>query len=546
MTLSALGDSAIVMVLGETVDEVMVARVRALAAAVAHHRPRGVVDILPAFASVTVFYDPMAAGGFAKLRADLEVIAARAEEVVVSVVPRRIEIPVCYGDEFGPDLPEVAAQHGMTAAEVIALHAAPDYLVQAIGFVPGFPYLGGMVERLTTPRRSTPRREVPAGSVGIGGMQTGVYPFATPGGWNLIGRTPLRMFDPARAEPSLVRVGDQVRFQPIARSEFQARALESVTEAEARSSDMVPGVEVVQPGMFTTVQDLGRAGHRAEGVVLSGAADPFALRIANLLVGNPADAAGLECTLIGPELIILHDTVVALAGAEFGDLPRWRPIPVKAGTRLKLGSARRGCRGYLAFAGGLGVNRVLGSRSTHVRARLGGFAGRPVQAGDVLPVPSVPRIVTDHWQIDERIVPPYSNTPTVRVVRGPQAAEFGPEFHGATFTVTPQADRMGARLKGPALARKSGGELRSSAVAPGTVQVPPDGQPIVLLADAQTLGGYPQIAHVITVDLPLVAQLRPGDTVRFCVVPLDEAHEHLRVREHALAMLREGLAQKVR
>jgi antagonist of KipI len=310
------------------------------------------------------------------------------------------------------------------------------------------------------------------------------------------------------------------------------------------TGDAVHGIEVIRAGMFTTVQDLGRSGHRAQGVVLSGAADAFALRLANLVVGNGENTAGLEFTLVGPELKFLHDTLVALGGADFGVLPRWRPVRIRAGTQLKFGMARSGYRGYLAFAGGLDVAPVLGSRSTYVRAGLGGLAGRPLRDGDILPVPDVPRLLGDHWRIDERIVPPYSNEPTIRVMRGAQADEYGAEFFSARYTVTPQADRMGVRLRGPALARSSTHDLLSSPVAPGTVQVPPDGQPIVLLADAQTIGGYPQIAHVIAVDLPLIAQLRPGDPLRIREVSLEEAHQVAVAREHAIAILREGLAQK--
>lgn len=556
MILSPLGDAAVVLTLGDIVDEAMSARVRALAAAINHHPPRGVTDVVPAFASVAVFYDPVHTGGFSRLRAELESIAARAELAVVSVEPRRIEIPVCYGGEYGPDLEAVAAHAGTTVGEVVALHSAGDYLVHAIGFVPGFPYLGGLSPRLATPRRATPRRLVPAGAVGIGGEQTGVYPLATPGGWNLIGRTPTRLFDPAREEPALLRAGDRVHFKPIPTGSFPPGGSDRLSESPERTGGSAraterpaqtgvrSGIEVIRAGMFTTVQDLGRGGHRAEGVVLSGAVDAFALRLANLVVGNAESAAGLEFTLVGPELKFRHDTVVALGGADFGVLPRWRPVRIPAGTRVKFGAAQHGYRGYLALAGGLDVAPVLGSRSTYVRAGLGGVDGRPLRDGDFLPVPEVSRLLGDHWRIDERIVPPYSKDPTVRVTRGAQAGEYGPEFFATRYTVTPQADRMGVRLRGPALVRSTTQELLSSPVAPGTVQVPPDGQPIALLADAQTIGGYPQIAHVIGVDLPLVAQLRPGDTLSFREVTLEEAHELAVAREHALAILREGLAQK--
>lgn len=546
MTLLPLGDSALVVVLGELIDEAMAARVRALAAELVHHPPAGVVDIVPAFASVAVFYDAAHIGTYDRLCADVEAAVERAEAAVVSVSGRRIEVPVQYGGESGPDLEAVAAHTGLKPAEVASLHSGPDYLVHAIGFAPGFPYLGGLPERLVVPRRPTPRAQVQAGSVGIGGAQTGVYPISTPGGWHIIGRTPLRLFDPAREEPALLKPGDRVKFRPISAEEYQAHLqAEPVAESLTPDAESAPGVRVIRAGMFTTVQDLGRVGFRSSGVVLGGASDSFAARLANLLVGNPETAAALEFTLVGPELEFLHDTVIAIAGAEFEALPRCQPIQMAAGSRLRLGAARSGYRGYLAIAGGIAVPPLLGSRSTHVRAVFGGLAGRPLRDGDCLPVPhSVPRL-SGRWRIDERILPAYSSAPVVRVVAGAERAEFGSEFFTEEFKVSAQSDRMGLRLAGPEVVRTSNRELLSSAVAPGTIQVPPDGRPIVLLSDAQTIGGYPRIAHVIGVDLPLVAQLRPGDRIRFREVSLEEAHVLALAREHAIAMLREGLAQKL-
>jgi antagonist of KipI len=297
--------------------------------------------------------------------------------------------------------------------------------------------------------------------------------------------------------------------------------------------------------MMSTIQDLGRRGHRAHGVPLSGAADPFAARLVNLLVGNPEGAAVIEFTLVGPELKFSADTVIAIGGGEFGPLPRWRPVLVRSGTTIKLGSARNGCRGYLAVAGAIDVPPVLESRSTYARAEMGGFHGRALADGDDLPVRLLHREVRNHWRIDERILPEYSSAPRVRVVRGQNAGEFDDGWRQSTFRVSPQSDRMGIRLNGSVLARSVSRDLFSLPVAPGTVQVPPDGQPIVLLADAQTIGGYPQIAHVISVDLPLMAQVRPGDTVRFQFVTLEEAREHMIARERAIGLLREGLAEKL-
>jgi len=304
------------------------------------------------------------------------------------------------------------------------------------------------------------------------------------------------------------------------------------------------GVIVQRAGMFTTVQDLGRRGYRAVGVPLSGAMDDFALRVANLLVGNPEDTAALEYTMVGPELVFECDTLVAAGGGDFGALPLWQPAIARAGEPVKFTASRRLCRGYLAVAGGFAVEPVLGSRSTYVRAGFGGCRGRALRDGDVLPVLHLARHSVGQWHLDERILPAYSAAPEVRVVRGAQAEEFGGALFGAEFKVSPQSDRMGVRLAGPRLARARDTELVSATVAPGTIQVPPDGQLIVLMADAQTIGGYPQVAHVIRVDLPLIAQLRPGDAVRFREVTLGEAHELALAREQTLGILRDGLARK--
>jgi antagonist of KipI len=270
------------------------------------------------------------------------------------------------------------------------------------------------------------------------------------------------------------------------------------------------------------------------------------MRVANLLVGNPEDAPGLEITLTGPELEFSEAAWVALCGARFEGAPAWRPFRAEAGARLRLGRRLQGCRAFLSVAGGFEVDRVLGGRGTFTAAGFGGFQGRALRAGDVLRTAPSTRAPAGHWTIDERILPQYSTEPGVRVVPGLHAGDFGDALFSGRFAVTAQSDRMGIRLKGPALERPGGGDLVSAAVAPGTVQVPPDGNPIVLMADAQTLGGYPRAAHVVAVDLPLLAQLAPGDGVRFVSSTLAEAHALIHAREHDLGLLRQGLAEKMR
>jgi inhibitor of KinA len=222
MMLAPLGDSAVVLTVGLGMDDELMGRVRVIAADLERDPPRGVVDIVPAFGTLTVFYDLRLAGDFARFCAEIEKRAVRAGAALAQSDARIVEVPVCYGGDFGPDLGDVAANARIDPGQVIALHSGGSYVVQAIGFAPGFGYLGGLPEKIYTPRRATPRTIVPAGSVGIGAKLTAVYPFASPGGWNIIGRTPLRTFDPNRTEPALLRVGDHVRFRAITGEEFAA------------------------------------------------------------------------------------------------------------------------------------------------------------------------------------------------------------------------------------------------------------------------------------------------------------------------------------
>jgi antagonist of KipI len=305
-------------------------------------------------------------------------------------------------------------------------------------------------------------------------------------------------------------------------------------------------VTVLRSGMLTTVQDLGRRGHLAEGVPIGGAADPFAIRVANLLVGNAEDSPALEITLTGPELEFQVAAWIAVCGARFEDVPPWKPVRVGAGDRITFGKRVQGCRAYLSISGGFDVEAIMGGKGTFLAAGIGGFQGRALRDGDVLRSIPSERQLTGHWSLDERMFPRYSREPTVRVMPGTHAAEFGDTLYSGRFGVTARSNRMGIRLDGDKLARTGGADLVSSAVAAGTIQVPPDGNPIVLMADAQTLGGYPRVGHVATVDIPLLAQLAPGDGVRFTRTTVSESHALSHAWEHGLALLRQGLASKVK
>jgi len=316
-------------------------------------------------------------------------------------------------------------------------------------------------------------------------------------------------------------------------------------------------IRVLRPGLLTTVQDLGRWGKQRYGVVVGGAMDTFALRMANLLVGNEEGAAALEVTLLGPALRFEQEAIVALCGGEFrataGDvaLPTWRPVFIERGSVLTCGSATCGCRGYLAIAGGIDVPIVLGSRSTYLHGKFGGHEGRALREGDLLNIAHSTLAGSRTpcaWRVGS-VAPAYDDHPTIRVILGSEfdwlSSQCQEQLFHAEFVVTTQSDRMGYRLSGPKLQLQSPRELISEAVCPGVIQVPADGQPILLMADCATTGGYPKAACVASVDLPLAAQLRPGDRLRFAAISLAEAQSLIRDREADVERLKIGLSFKL-
>lgn len=293
---------------------------------------------------------------------------------------------------------------------------------------------------------------------------------------------------------------------------------------------------VIKPGWLTTIQDLGRHGRQQYGVSVSGAMDRVAHVAANRLVGNRDQDATVEITLRGPELLIEQDTVLALAGADLTpmldgmEMPLWTAVPVKAGSRLTFGAKRAGARCYLAVAGGIDAAMVLGSRATHVATGTGGLHGRALMPGDRLSSGLAPVRSTVGRSLPASLRPYYSSSMTLRIVSAPQAEAWGGQalaiLARQAYRLTSQSNRMGYRLEGPPLPVGTGPWI-SDATAMGVLQIPPDGQPILLMADRQTTGGYPKPAAVITADLPLAGQLVPGDTITFRSVSLAEAHRIL-------------------
>lgn len=315
-------------------------------------------------------------------------------------------------------------------------------------------------------------------------------------------------------------------------------------------------LDVVAPGLMTSVQDLGRLGHQALGMPVAGAMDPVALRLANALAGNPENAAGLEIGYLGPTLAVAADslriafmgnaklTLQPADGGEARPLKPGRSVLLRRGDRIAIGALEDASVGYLAIAGGLALAPFLGSLSTYMRAGLGGFAGRALQAGDRLPLAQAAGPDDDERELPGSFE--YGSGP-VRVVLGPQDDRFTAAgiaaFLGGDYAVTKEADRMGLRLEGAAVEHVKGADIASEGLVTGSIQVPGNGQPIILMADRQTTGGYTKIATVVSADLPRVGRLRPGDRLSFAAVSVAEAEAARRQQEQAIRALIDGIRQ---
>lgn len=326
-------------------------------------------------------------------------------------------------------------------------------------------------------------------------------------------------------------------------------------------------VTVIRPGLASTFQDCGRHGHQHLGVPVGGAMDQRTHQLANLIAGNERDMATLEITLLGPTLRFETPACIALAGADLSPAvngepaPMGRPLVMRAGDVLSFGPRRSGVRCYLAWHGGIALPHVLGSQSTYLRGGLGGFHGRALRKGDVLPLNAPLRcdmleaLARDLGQTSIYLPSTLANNPRarLRIMRGPHTGLFTDEalraLFGKPYRIANESDRMGYRLQGPPLSVRESRQLLSEGASFGSIQVPADGQPIVLMADRQSIGGYPKIGHVATVDLPQLAQSMPGETVWFEEIGLAQAQQLDNLREQALGRLRaslEGLRKRIR
>lgn len=520
----------------------------ALFAALQNRPIAGVTEMVPAARTVLVIFQPSLVSRDA-LIAD---IGSRDTTAHVARDGKLIEIPVHYN---GEDLDEVAQLLGITPDEVVRRHTGGTYSVAFTGFAPGFAYLSGGDPTLDVPRRKTPRTRIPAGAVALAGTFSGVYPQASPGGWQILGVTPVPMWDLSRETPALLQPGYRVRFIDAGASAGASTGASTGTStgtstgasagtstgtsaqaststsanAAAANSRATPALEVVSPGLQAVFEDLGRAGQARQGVAASGAMDRGALRAANRLVGNAPGEAAIEIVYGGFQVRAHGPSVVAVTGA-LGDVTlrnaagttwtanTYQAIALDDGDTLTLGQPSAGIRYYLAARGGFDVQPVLGSCSTDTLARVG---PEPLAAGDRIGIrPAGQGAIVGAPEIAPADLPTTNVEVVLDVVLGPRTdwcdAEAVALLSRQAWTVTPQSNRVGIRLNGDApLQRANHAELPSEGTRKGSIQVPASGQPVLFLADHPLTGGYPVIGSVAPWHLDRAAQIPIGARVRF-------------------------------
>ena len=516
-------------------------------------RGLGIKEVIPAYTTILAVLDP--------LKADRDKLINEVRRIVRSIKPedlkeevnRVIEVPTVYDPQYGLDLEDISKLTKLSIEEIINLHSSQVYRVYMVGFIPGFPYMGEVPEKIAVPRLENPRIKVPAGSVGIAGVQTGIYPFESPGGWRIIGRTPLRLFNPNKDPPTLFKIGDYVKFKPISREAYEKMLEAEWADVGKLKIEGEPILRVEAAGPGVSIQDLGREGYRKYGVPVSGALDKESFIIANMIVGNEINDACIEIFQSSFEATVLQDIIISICGAKVDGeidgepLENCKAIPVRRGCKITINGLRGGMVAYMAIAGGINEPIILGSRSYYTTAGI----------GRILSENSI--ITTAKNKFNELIdVCPSMNidwnrevNDEFRVIIGPHIKHFTEEmmneFLSMKFTVTSNLNRMGYRLERGEEAKLRGvGRLLSCGTIPGAIQVPGDGNPIVLMADAQTTGGYAIIGKIISPDLYAFSQVEPGRKVKFKQVSLSEALKILDEKVKMYDDLRRKIQEKVR
>lgn len=557
MKILVAGDSSLVVKFGSEIDEKVNQAVRAFRMAAEKRKIQGVIEYIPTYCTVYVIYDPIVIST-SEIIQTLQDVAKEASAVELPE-SNVVEVPVAYGGKNGPDLENVAKVHGLSPEEVVKRHCSKDYLVYMLGFTPGFAFCGALEDDLATPRLKQPRTKVPAGSVGIAGKQTGLYAISSPGGWQLIGRSITRFYNPEAEPPVPVKAGDYVRFVPISAEEFDEHAAEvEAADNPPDYSNWEPGgtpvMNVILPGILSSIQDRGRIGYQEFGISASGAMDELAFRLANKIVGNDDNAAGLEVTMLGPKLEIQKDVLIAVTGADLSltvnDMPAqmYTALHLKKGDIVAFGEPKVGMRAYIAVNGGFSVPLVMGSASTGLNGKIGGYKGRKLEKGDVLT--SVPLSIPTSfvgYSVDPHDFVFGAEPNRFRVILGPEDDHFTDcgitTFFNSEYKLSDKCDRMGARLEGAIIEHNDKGPgIVSDGITMGAIQIPGDGKPMVLLKDRGTVGGYSKIGTLCSLDVFRFAQMRPGDVVYFDKIEIEDAHRLLQQMEYKLSKV--GLRQK--
>ncbi len=522
------GDSGLLVRWTASADPTIPMRANGLRRRLVEAAPKWLREAVPGASSLCIVFDPLLADA-SDVQAALEALGDSPEEAPGS---RTVEVPVVYGGPDAPDMQRVCEHTGLTPEEVIRRHSSGKYRVSFMGFSPGFAYMVGLPPELVTPRLKSPRVRVLPGSVGFAGTHTGIYPSETAGGWNIIGRTASRVIDWRRPDPFLYQTGDRVVFKPVERHAFELEPQESTTFQSPHYA-----AEVRHAGLLTTVQDLGRGGFGHQGVPLSGAMDRVALRLVNLAAGNREGAAALEFTYPAPRLRFMSRVSFALGGADFGALLAGRPIPLyervdaKAGEELSFERRHNGHWGYLALAGGVASKRFLGSAATDTRSGI----GPALSAGARLSMETQPP--ANGRTVPKDLAPMPGEEPLVRFMPGEDVDSS--MLHGTAIILSVLQDRAGYRSDAPEFPPGQSTML-SEGIPPGTIQLPPDGKPIFLMADRPTTGGYQKLAFFASIDTRIIAQSPPGTRLKFHQVTSAEARKAIREMRAALTSI-EGL-----
>lgn len=546
-----LGDAALLLDFRESVDPL--SGIHQLCALLFSASPRWLKDTIPGMDSLLISlhfentdYQATRAAARAQIEVLLESLHKDKKVTIENEIVHRVR--VCYDPELAPDLLASAEKCKLPLREFINRHKNSEIRVDILGFMPGFPYCSGLDPSLRLPRLESPRTAVPKGSVAIAELQTGIYPKPTPGGWNVIGRTPDILFDPRNERPSLLNPGDRLEFIEIDLNEFNKITLAQEAKASQQKVSSISknsAIEVLSPGLLTTIQGQPRYGFAHLALSAGGPMDKESARLANALLGNSEDLAGLEITGTGPKLLFHQDTWVAWVGAQCLGLidgqsfPGNRPVYIRKDQILSFSSMTQGYRIFLAVSGGIESEFILGGRGSHLSA---GIGEKAVQKGDFLYLPQAhlaqEKSLFKNLNYSGLNYPKWSIASPALPGKSIQMIKAIPSIHfnllssteqallwKTTWSVSSQSNRMGMRLDSDFKISKPMTGIASQGICFGTIQLPPSGQPILMLAEHATTGGYPRLLETISSERSSLAQLRPGSKIQFVPVTLEEADQ---------------------